>query len=108
MAKGFNQIVGRNFYETFSPLIRTNTIKLVLSLTLQNRWNIRQLDIKNIFLRILKKSVFLEQPWGYKDKVNPDHVWRLKKVLYGLKQTPRTWFIDTLSKFLLNLNFICS
>jgi len=49
----------------------------------------------------------VEQPQGFKDKEHPYHVWRLKKALYGLKQTPRTWY-DTLSKFLLDSDFICN
>ena len=108
VAKGFNQVAGVDFQETFSPVIRYSTVRLVLSLATMNGWILRQLDVKNAFLHgPLQEPVFVSQPPGFVDPMHPDHVWQLNKALYGLKQAPRTWF-DRLSSFLIDYGFKCS
>jgi len=108
VAKGFDQKCGLDYIETFSPVIKTATIRIVLALAIQLNWEIRQLDISNAFLHgSLLEEVFMEQPQGYQDQDQPNFVCKLHKAIYGLKQAPRAWF-TCLSTALLNLGFIAS
>ena len=59
------------------------------------------MDVKSAFLNsYIKEEVYVEQPPGFEDHKNPDHVFKLTKALYGLKQAPRAWY-EHLSSFLL-------
>ena len=72
VAKGFNQVAGVDFQETFSPVIRYSTVRLVLSLATMNGWILRQLDVKNAFLHgPLQEPVFVSQPPGFVDPMHP-------------------------------------
>jgi Reverse transcriptase (RNA-dependent DNA polymerase) len=85
ITKGYNQEPGINFEETYSPVIRATTIRVILS--------IKQLDVSNAFLNEnLTEMVFMEQPQGFIDSNYPDHVCLLHKSLYDLRQAPRAWF----------------
>ncbi|RVX14187.1 Retrovirus-related Pol polyprotein from transposon RE1 [Vitis vinifera] len=107
VARGFSQIPGLDFGETFSPVIKHTTIRLIFSLAVTLGWKMRQLDVKNAFLHgVLKEEVFMEQPPGFINEDLPNHVCKLNRSLYGLKQAPRAWF-DRLSQCLLHLGFCC-
>ena len=105
VAKDFNQIEGLDYFETFSPVFKQSTIRLVLSLALHFGWNVTQLDVSNAFLHgLLEEGVYMVQPPSFLDSSLPNHVCKLNKALYELKQVPRAWFA-TLSIFLLQYGF---
>lgn len=108
IAKGFHQQYGLDYGETFSPVVKATTIQLVLSLAFSQGWHIRQLDVNKAFLHgYLNEAVYMTQPQGFVDPSKPNHVCKLNRSLYGLKQTPRVWF-NRLSYFLINHGFIAS
>ncbi|MCH82300.1 retrovirus-related Pol polyprotein from transposon TNT 1-94 [Trifolium medium] len=93
VAKGFHQLHGFVFHETFSSVIKLITIKLVLTLALTHHWSIQLLDINNAFLNgYLDDEVYVDQPPGFTNG-NSSLVCKLNKALYGLKQAPRQWFV---------------
>ena len=90
VAKGFHQRPSIDYHDTFSPVVKPTTIRLVLSLATNQGWCIRQLDDNNAFLQgTLTEDVFMAQPQGFTDTDHPNHVCRLRKAIYGLKQAPR-------------------
>ena len=94
------------FTETFSPVVKPVTIRIVLTLAVRHGWSLRQLDVNNAFLQgTLKEEVFMLQPPGFVNKNFPDHICCLKKALYGLKQAPRAWYTE-IWVFLLSLGFV--
>jgi hypothetical protein len=108
VAKGFDQRSGIDYTETFSPVIKPSTIRVILTLAVHFDWEIRQLDVSNAFLQgSLLEEVYMEQPQGFINNLHPTFVCRLHKALYGLKQAPRAWF-TRLSTFLLDIGFTAS
>lgn len=99
---------GVDYLETFSPVVRTATIRLLLNIAIAKEWPVKQLDVASAFLHgELQEPVFMYQPEGFEDTDKPDHVCQLTKALYGLKQAPGAWF-DTFSQFLIEFGFVCS
>ena len=93
VAKGYHQTQGLDYIETFSPVVKSSTIRVILSLPVMNNWVLRQIDINNAFLNgYMNEEVYMEQPEGFVDSSKPNHVCRLHKSLYSLKQSPRAWF----------------
>ena len=108
MAKGFHQQQGIDFDETFSPVIKPPTVRMIISLEVSLHWPLRQLDVSNAFLHgILKEEVYMSQPQGYTDPQNPHYVCKLHKSIYGLKQAPRAWF-ERFTGQLLQFGFVAS
>jgi histone deacetylase 1/2 len=105
VAKGFKQRYGIDYEDTFSPVVKAATIRIILSLAVSKGWSLRQLDVQNAFLHgYLEEEVYMLQPPGFEDPANPHFVCKLDKALYGLKQAPRAWF-SRLSKKLVDLGF---
>ena len=100
VSQGYTQIKGINFDETFAPIARIESIRLLLAVTCLLNLKLFHMDVKSVFLNeILNEKVYVEQPKGFEDPYHPNHVYRLKKALYGLKQAPRAWY-ERLTKFL--------
>ena len=82
-----------DFFETFSPVVKASTIRIIFILAVSKGWDIQQIDINNSFLNEdLHEEVFMSQPDGFVDQAKPTNVCKLHKALYGLKQAPRAWF----------------
>lgn len=104
VAKGFHQQLGRDYSETFSPVVKPDTIRIILTLAVTHNWPIQQLDVNNAFLNeYLEEEVYMDRPFGFVSS-NPTQVCRLNKAIYGLKQAPRAWF-ERLTKTLLQFGF---
>ena len=91
VAKGFTQTLGIDYQETFVPVAKMNSIKVLLSLAACFNWPLHQLDFKNAFLNgVLEEELFIRLPPEFENGRNK--VCKLKNALYSLKQSPRAWF----------------
>ena len=92
MAKGYSQKRGKDFDEVFSPVARAESIRILIALAAQVKWDLHHLDVKSAFLNgEIKEEVYLHQLEGFIKKGKEGYVLRLRKALYGLKQAPRAW-----------------
>ena len=90
VVKGYAQIFGVDYFDTFAPVARLGTIRLLLALAAQLGWKVYQMDVKSTFLNgFLQEEIYVEQPEGFVAKGKEDKVYRLRKALYVLKQAPR-------------------
>jgi len=90
VAKGFSQILGQDYDEIFAPVVRYDSLRLLLALSACKGWRPRQLDVKSAFLYgILKEEVYMDLPEGSR---LGGMVAKLKRCIYGLKQSPREWY----------------
>ena len=85
VARGFTQVYGTDYLDTYAPVTHLETIRLLFALAAEKDWEIRQIDVKTAYLNgKLDEEIFMEPPEGY--PVPEGHVLLLKKALYGLKQ----------------------
>jgi hypothetical protein len=108
VAKGYTQKAGVDYSETFSPMVKFETVRIVMAITAADDLEIVQFDIKTTFLNgDIAELLYMEQPEGFIDKDHPDYVCLLRKALYGLKQASRNWN-HKFHQFLLQFGFVAS
>jgi hypothetical protein len=94
-----------DFGETYAPIARLESIRILLAYATYHGFNLYQMDVKSAFLNgPIKEDVYVEQPPGFEDSEYPNHVYKLSKALYGLKQAPRAWY-ECLRYFLITNGF---
>ncbi|GJX48646.1 retrovirus-related pol polyprotein from transposon TNT 1-94 [Tanacetum coccineum] len=102
---GYCQEEGIDFEESFALVARLDAIRIFLAYVAHMNMIVYQMDVKTTFLNdILREEVYVSQPDWFVDQDNPNHVYKLKKALYRLKQAPHAWY-DLLSKFVLSRKF---
>lgn len=104
VARGYTQVEGIDYKETFCPVIKSKSIRTLLAFSVEQNWQVHQLDITAAYLNgKLSETVFMEQPPLSLHSKPREEVCLLKKSLYGLHQSGREWNI-CLDKFLKSIN----
>ena len=107
VAKGYSQVEGIDYNETFSPTARMNSIRLITQLSVEKELNLHQMDVKAAYLNApIDCPIYVEQPEGFETKSENGEVLVLKlnKSLYGLKQSGRNWN-NTIDAYLIENGF---
>jgi hypothetical protein len=100
VAKRYSLVEGLDFEETFAPIARLESIRILLPYATHHDFKLYQIHVKSAFLNgPIKEEVYVEQPLGLEEQEYPNHVYKLYKELYRLKQAPRAWY-ECLSDFL--------
>ena len=100
VAQGYNQEEGIDFDETYAPVARLESIRMMLAFASYMNFKLYQIDVKSAFLNgHINEEVYVEQPPGFENEKYPEKVYKLKRALYGLKQAPRAWY-ERLRNFL--------
>ncbi|CAI7863110.1 unnamed protein product [Closterium sp. NIES-54] len=90
VVRGFDQEQGRDFTETFAPVSRHTSLRILLAIAAMNRKKLRRIDVTNDFLYApIDAEIFVELPHG--SNTGPNQICQLEKSLYGIKQAPRLW-----------------
>jgi hypothetical protein len=105
VAKGYSQVEDLDFDETYAPVARLESIRILLAYATYHGFKLYQMDVKSAFLNgPIKEEVYVEQPPGFEDSEYLNHVFKPSKALYGLKQAPRAWY-ECLRDFLITNGF---
>jgi hypothetical protein len=105
VAKGYSQVERLDFDETYAPVARLESIRILLAYATYHGFKLYQMDMKSAFLNgPIKEEVYVEQPPNFEDSEYPNHVYKLSKALYVLKQAPRAWY-ECLRDFLITNGF---
>jgi len=103
VAKGFTQKDGIDYKETFSPVSKKDSFRIIMALVAHYDLELRQMDVKTAFLNgDLEDDVYMDQPVGFIEEGKKHVVCKLKKSIYGLKQVSRQWYLkfnDTITSF---------
>jgi hypothetical protein len=92
VARGFVQREGIDFDDTFAPMARMESVRLLFALAAQEGWRVHHMGVKSAFLNDdLKEEVYVHQPLGFAIPGKEGKVLRLRKALYGLRQAPWAW-----------------
>ncbi|GJW59230.1 retrovirus-related pol polyprotein from transposon TNT 1-94 [Tanacetum coccineum] len=105
VAQGYNQQEGIDYDETYAPVARLESIRILLAYACALDFKLYQMDVKSAFLNgFINEEVYVAQPPGFIDFAKPNYVYKLRKALYGLKQAPKAWY-DRLKAFLIKHNY---
>jgi hypothetical protein len=104
VSKGFQQVHGIDYDETFALVVNMDSIHLALAISAAKGWEVHQMDMNNAFLHgDLSEEIYMEQPQGFMH--DSSLVYHLKKSLYGLKKALRAWYAK-MDSYLLSQNFV--
>ena len=93
VAKRYTQTYGVDYLETFTSVAKMNIVRILLSLAANYNWDLQYFDVKNALLYgYLEEEIFMEIPLGFSNDLATKKVCKLKKALFGLKQSPRACF----------------
>lgn len=100
VAKGFTQVEGIDFHETFAPVAKFTTIRCMVALGAALDLVIHQMDVKTAFLNpFLKEDIYMDQPKGFEQVQHKHLKCKLRKTIYGLRQSGREWYMDIQALF---------
>ena len=103
VAKGFTKKDGIDYKETFSPVSKKDSLRIIMALVAHYDLELHQMDVKTAFLNgNLEEEIYMDQPEGFSVKGKEHMVCKLKKSIYGLKQASRQWYLkfnDTITSF---------
>lgn len=106
VVKGYSQRVGEDFFKTFSPVVRRSSVRFLVALVAQKNLELHQMDVQSVFLHgTIEEEIFMDIPEVY--YLEPGQqglVCKLKKALYGIKQSPNYWFA-CIKEYLLQMGF---
>ena len=106
--KGYAQMQGVDYEETFAPVEKMTTIRTLLAVSAAQKRKLHHMDVKNAFSHgNLDEEVYMQQPPGFQNKRFPNYICKLKKALYGLIQAPRAWH-SKIAEYLIEIGFIAS
>ena len=107
VAKGFTQILGKDFGATFAPVAKLTSVLLLMSLAASHSWILHQLDVKNAFLHgNLLETIYMDPPPGFQAEGEyAGKVCRIRKSFYGLKQSSKAWF-SHFNEVILSMEFV--
>ncbi|UYV73840.1 hypothetical protein LAZ67_11001074, partial [Cordylochernes scorpioides] len=92
VAKGYSQQYGIDYEETFAPVVRQSTIRMLLALAVEYNLILHQMDVQSAYLNgEIKEEIYMTQPENFVSRKYPERVCRLKKAIYGLKQAGIVW-----------------
>ena len=87
------QVEGIDYFETFSPIVKFQSIRTLMAVVAYHDLELHQMDIKTTFLNgELDEEIYMKQPKGFLVQGHEDKVYKLQKALYGLKQSSRQWY----------------
>jgi hypothetical protein len=93
VAKYFSQIIGIDYNDVFSPVVKHISIRAYFGIVAMRDLELEQIDVKTAFLHgELEEEIYMDQPKGFIVPGKEDLVCKLKRPLYGLKQSPRQWY----------------
>ena len=108
VARGFDQKFGSDYDETFCPVVRLESLRSLIALSTQRGLELHHVDVATAFLNgTLQREIYMEQPTGYEKEGEEHLVCRLRKSIYGLKQSSRCWNM-ALDTHLRNMGFFQS
>ena len=101
VAQGYTQVEGVDFDETFAPVARLESIRILLAIASHLNFKLYQMNVKSAFLNgMLQEEVYVEQPKDFVNPHRPDDVYKLKRAMYGFKQAPRAWYYRLTAYFI--------
>lgn len=113
VAKGYRQMEGLDYHETFAPIVRFESIRALMALAASMGWELDQMEVATAFAKFvhfirayakLEEETFVDLAKVVAPVGEGNRVWKLRKCLYGLKQSPRMWNM-TIDKMLHEMGF---